>query len=51
VSKEKALQYLKLRGIEKQAAQVYEFVGGHMVHLKHMADKITASKELTFQGM
>jgi hypothetical protein len=34
VSKEEALQYLKLREIdEEQAAQIYELVGGRMVHL------------------
>jgi hypothetical protein len=41
VSKEEALQYLKLRKIdEKQAAQIYEVVGGRMIHLKAVADDI-----------
>jgi KaiC/GvpD/RAD55 family RecA-like ATPase len=41
ISKEEALQYLKLRKIdEEQAAQIYELVGGRMGHLKYMADKI-----------
>jgi len=40
VSKEEALQYLKLREIdEERAAQIYELVGGRMIHLKNMADK------------
>jgi hypothetical protein len=41
VSKEEALQYLKLRKIdEEQAARIYELVGGRMVHLKSNADDI-----------
>jgi len=41
VSKEEALRYLELRKIEKeQAAQIYELVGGRMIHLKYMADNI-----------
>jgi hypothetical protein len=40
VSKEEALQYLKLRKIdEKQAAQIYKLVGGRMIHLRSMADE------------
>jgi hypothetical protein len=41
VSKEEALQYLKLREIdEEQAAQIHELVGGRMIHLKAVADDI-----------
>jgi hypothetical protein len=41
VSKEEALQYLKLRKIdEKQAAQIYELIGGRMIHLKAVTDDI-----------
>jgi hypothetical protein len=47
VNKEEALQYLKLREIDKeQAAQIYELVGGRMIHLKDVADK-----KGTFEGM
>jgi hypothetical protein len=50
VSKEEALQYLKLRKIdEKQAAPIYELVGGRMIHLKNIADGISRNK--TFEGM
>jgi len=50
VSKEEALQYLKLRKIDKElAAQIYELVGGRMIHLKHMADKI--ERKDTLEGM
>jgi hypothetical protein len=41
VSKEEALQYLKLRKIdEERAAQIYELVGGRMKQLKDVADEI-----------
>jgi hypothetical protein len=41
LSKEEALQYLKLQKIdEEQAAQIYELAGGRIVHLKSIADKI-----------
>jgi hypothetical protein len=41
VSKDEALQYLKLRGIDgKLAADIYELVGGRMIHLKSIADDI-----------
>ena len=41
VSKEEALQYLKLRKIdEERAAQIYELVGGRMKQLKDAADEI-----------
>jgi hypothetical protein len=47
VSKEEALQYLKLREIdEEQAAQIYELVGGSMIHLKSIADEIKSSGTL-----
>jgi hypothetical protein len=50
VSKEEALEYLKLREVDKeQAAQIYELVGGRMVHLKYMADKI--KRNGTLKGM
>jgi hypothetical protein len=50
VSKEEALQYLKLREIdEEQAAQIYELVGGRMVHLASIADDIKISD--TLEGM
>jgi hypothetical protein len=47
VSKEEALQYLKLREIdEEQAAQIHELVGGRMVHLKSIADDIKSNGTL-----
>jgi Zn-dependent M28 family amino/carboxypeptidase len=50
VSKEEALRYLKLQGInEEQAAQIYELVGGRMMHLKSFADDIKENR--TFEGM
>jgi hypothetical protein len=50
VSKEEALQYLKLQKInEEQAAQIYRLVGGRMVHLKSIADDIKENR--TFEGM
>jgi hypothetical protein len=50
VSKEEALQYLNLRKIdEKQAAQIYELVGGRMVHLKWITDGI--KENVIFKGM
>jgi hypothetical protein len=49
VSKEEALQYLKLRKIdEEQAARIYELIGGRMIHLKSIADEI---KNSTLEGM
>jgi hypothetical protein len=53
MSKEEALQYLELRKINKVlAAQVYELVGGHIIHLKFIADKIMGSGgSITLQGM
>ena len=50
ISKEEALQYLKSRKIdEKQAAQVYELVGGRITHLKSIADDI--KRHATLKGM
>jgi len=50
VSKEEALGYLKRRKIdEKQATRIYELVGGRVIHLKFMADKI--EEKITFEGM
>jgi hypothetical protein len=50
VNKEEALQYLKLWKIdEKQAAQIYDFVGGRMIHLQSFADEIKRNR--TFEGM
>jgi hypothetical protein len=50
ISKEEALQYLEFRKIdEKQAAQVYELVGGRITHLKSIADKI--KRHATLEGM
>ena len=50
MSKEEALQYLKVRKINKeQAAQIYELTGGRMVHLESVADGIKANR--TFEGM
>jgi len=52
VSKEEALQYLKLRKIdEEQATQIYELVGGRTIHLRSMADNIkhfTAMRQVMF---
>jgi hypothetical protein len=51
VSKEEAFEYLKLRKIdEEQAAQIYELVGGRMIHLKSIADDIEQSNG-TLEGM
>jgi hypothetical protein len=50
VSKEEALQYLELRKIDKElAARIYELVGGRIIHLKDVADKI--ERRDTFEGM
>jgi hypothetical protein len=50
VSKEEALQYLKDREIDKeQGAQIYELVGGSVIHLKYTADKIKENR--TLEGM
>jgi hypothetical protein len=50
MSKEESPQYLKLREIDKeQAAQIYELVGGRVIHLKYMADKIKGNG--TLEGM
>jgi hypothetical protein len=50
VSKEEALQYLKLQKIDdEQAAQIYEFVGGRMIHLKSIAEDIRGGA--TLEGM
>ena len=50
MSKEEALQYLKLRKIdEEQATRIYKLVGGRMIHLKNMADKIEGGG--TLEGM
>jgi hypothetical protein len=51
VSKEEAFEYLKLRKIdEEQAAQIYELVGGRMIHLKSITDDILESND-TLEGM
>ena len=50
MSKEEALEYLKLRKIDKeQAARIYELVGGRMIHLKAVADDIKENG--TFEGV
>ena len=50
ISKEEALQYLEFRKIdEKQAAQVYELVGGRITHLKSIADDI--KRHVKLKGM
>jgi hypothetical protein len=50
ISKEEALQYLKFRKIdEKQAAQIYELVGGRIIHLRSIADKI--KRHVKLEGM
>ena len=50
MSKEEALEYLKRRKIDKkQAARIYELVGGRMIRLKDMADKI--ERKGTVEGM
>ena len=50
MSKEEALEYLKLRQIdEKQAAQIYELVGGRTVQLRSSANEIKGNH--TFEGM
>ncbi|KIX03468.1 uncharacterized protein Z518_07020 [Rhinocladiella mackenziei CBS 650.93] len=41
VSKEEALQYLKLRNIDGElAAQIYHLAGGRMIHLKFIVDTL-----------
>ena len=45
VSKEEAFQYLD----DGQAAQIYELVGGRMIHLKSIADEIR--RDRTLEGM
>jgi hypothetical protein len=50
VSKEEALEYLKLWKIEEeQAAQIYGLVGGYMLHLELIATEIKNNH--TFEGM
>ena len=50
VSREEALQYLNGRGIDDQLAlQIYELVGGRLVHLKLAVEE--ASNNMTSQGM
>ena len=50
MSKEEALQYLELWKIDKeQAARIYELVGGRMIYLKLIADKIGTN--VTLEGM
>ena len=50
MSKEEALQYLQLRKIDgKQAEQIYELVGGRMIHLKTFADEMMANTK--FESM
>jgi hypothetical protein len=50
VSEKEALQYLKLRKIDKElAARIYELAGGRMIHLKHVADQI--ERKGTLEGM
>jgi hypothetical protein len=50
VSKEEALENLKRWKIyEKQATQIYELIGGRMIHLKSIADDIKSNS--TFEGM
>ena len=50
MSKEEALQYLKLREIdEEQAAQIHELVGGRMIHLKAVADEI--KRDITLEDI
>jgi hypothetical protein len=53
VSKEEALRYLKLWEInEEQAVQIYELVGGHMIYLQSIADRIkTSTRDVTPQCM
>jgi hypothetical protein len=47
VGKDEAFQYLKLRNIDgEQAAQVYELVGGRIILLKHIANKILNGTKL-----
>jgi hypothetical protein len=51
VSEEKALEYLKRRGLNgQQAAQVFGLVGGRMGHLKIAADDMI-DKNSTIEGM
>jgi hypothetical protein len=50
VSKEEALEYLKLWKIkEEQAVQIYGLVGGHISNLQNIAHQTQEGK--TFEGM
>jgi hypothetical protein len=50
VSKKEALEYLKLRKIDKElATRIYELAGGRMIHLKLVAD--TIERKGTLEGM
>ena len=47
MSKEEALEYLERREIDKeQAAQIYELVGGRMIHLKSIVEDIKGNGTL-----
>jgi len=47
VSKDEALEYLKLQNVDdKLAAQIYELVGGRMVLLKYTAYDIQGGSKL-----
>ena len=51
MSKEEALKYLEVWGFKKEEAlELYEFTGGHMVHLNFAADLIK-NKNKKAQGM
>ena len=50
MSEAEALEYLKIRDIDnKEAAQIFKLVGGRMIHLKQVVDRIKEKE--TFEGM
>lgn len=50
VTEEEALLYLERRGIDKkQAAQIYKFVGGRLIHLSFFVDDLRRTG--SFEGM
>ena len=51
MTKDEALQYLKDRGLDdERAAQIYELVGGRVIHLNSVANELIEGKK-NVQGM
>ena len=50
MSRDEALQYLRLKGIDdKTAAQIYELVGGRMIDIQLVAKRLIRGNQ-TLQG-